>query len=328
VRPCPTCGFRNAEGEDFCANCGTYLGWSRDFVPAEEADSDRADSDRAGSEASPAPLAPPALGPVAPTLPAQGEGDRTQPGAVQPAKPVPKRPVVRPAADSTERHGAPCPVCGTPNPPERQFCQHCAAPLRTPATESRRDRPTRRYGTSGRWLRRGAALVALVAAVIAGVALLPAGRNLFEDVRDKLGTTSAVAPIRITANAQQAGDPATALSDGLTNRYWGAPAVGDSAKFTFRAPFRLLDVIIHTGASTEPDEFRQQARAVQLDLVTTGSDGESHTQPVTLNDRPGAQTVQTGISDVVTVRLVIRSAAGLTPGRHIALGEVEFFKRN
>ncbi|MGH3622023.1 MAG: NADase-type glycan-binding domain-containing protein [Sciscionella sp.] len=230
----------------------------------------------------------------------------------------------------------PCPVCGTPNPPERQLCQHCAAPLRTPAAQShpswwspkRRYRQTQRYGGSGRWLRRGAALVALVAAVIAGIALLPAGRNLFEDVRDKLGTTSAIAPSATTANAQLAGHPATALSDGLTNRYWGAPAVGDSAKFTFRAPFRLLDVIIHTGASTEPEEFRQQARAVQLDLVTTDSDGESQTQSVTLNDRPGAQTVQTGISDVVTVRLIIRSAAGLAPGRHIALGEVEFFKRN
>ncbi|NEC66962.1 zinc ribbon domain-containing protein, partial [Streptomyces sp. SID9727] len=28
TRPCPTCGAANAEDEDFCGSCGTYLGWS------------------------------------------------------------------------------------------------------------------------------------------------------------------------------------------------------------------------------------------------------------------------------------------------------------
>ncbi|WP_159028598.1 zinc-ribbon domain-containing protein, partial [Kitasatospora sp. MY 5-36] len=26
---CPECGTANGEGDDFCGNCGAYLGWSR-----------------------------------------------------------------------------------------------------------------------------------------------------------------------------------------------------------------------------------------------------------------------------------------------------------
>jgi hypothetical protein len=63
------------------------------------------------------------------------------------------------------------------------------------------------------------------------------------------------------------------------------------------------------------------------DLVVTTSGGEVHRQTVTFNDKPGDQTVQLGISDVVKVQLAVRAAAGLTSGRHIALGEVEFYKR-
>ncbi|MFE7532558.1 zinc-ribbon domain-containing protein, partial [Kitasatospora sp. NPDC057542] len=25
---CPECGTANGEGDDFCGNCGAYLGWS------------------------------------------------------------------------------------------------------------------------------------------------------------------------------------------------------------------------------------------------------------------------------------------------------------
>jgi hypothetical protein len=64
-----------------------------------------------------------------------------------------------------------------------------------------------------------------------------------------------------------------------------------------------------------------------MELQVTTQDGTRHTKQVTLSDKPRAQPVITGISDVTTVRLVLRSPTGLAPGRHLALAEVEFFQR-
>lgn len=88
-----------------------------------------------------------------------------------------------------------------------------------------------------------------------------------------------------------------------------------------------MDLIIHTGDSTDPQQFQQEARATTLDLQITASDGKVHEQTVSLNDKPGPQTVLTGVSDVVRVTLTVRAAAGTGAGRDIALAEVEFFKR-
>jgi hypothetical protein len=94
--------------------------------------------------------------------------------------------------------------------------------------------------------------------------------------------------------------------DGATNRYWGATAVGDWAQFEFAQPFRLLGVAIHTGASTDPAEFAAQGRPTSLDLVVSTSDGKTTTLPIDLADKPGSQSTDTGISDVTTIRIVIR----------------------
>jgi hypothetical protein len=115
--------------------------------------------------------------------------------------------------------------------------------------------------------------------------------------------------------------------DGLSNRDWGAPAVGDAVEFTFAKPMRLLSVVLHTGAGVQEEEFFGQARATALDMVVTSADGVSRTVPVPLADKAGPQRVDTAVSGVVRVRLVVKAAAGLEPGRHIALGEVEFFRR-
>lgn len=158
--------------------------------------------------------------------------------------------------------------------------------------------------------------------------LFPFAGILVQDVRDKLSTAVPIGTARTVASAEVAGHPVTAAVDGATNRYWGAPAPGDWAEFSFAQPFRLLGVVIHTGASTRREDFDQQARPTALDLIVTTSDGTTTTVPVSLGDQPGPQTTNTGISNVLTVRVVIRGAAGLTPDRHIALGEVEFFKRS
>ncbi|KRV49521.1 hypothetical protein AQ490_19510 [Wenjunlia vitaminophila] len=243
--------------------------------------------------------------------------------------------MVRPAPADDLQDGPACPACGTPNLAGRRFCRRCAAPLgpvKTAGSEPwwRGRWPFRRRvgtGGSGTAVRRAVVLLVLVALLAAGFLLLPFGRSLVEDTRDKLGGTAAISPTGVSASAEVPGHPASAASDGLSNRYWGAPRLGASLTFTFRSPFRLVSVVVHTGPSADPQKFRRQARPTELDLVAIDADGTEHRKEVTLNDKPGRQTITTGISDVVEVRLVPRAAAGQGPGRHLALGEVEFFRR-
>ncbi|MFE2295563.1 NADase-type glycan-binding domain-containing protein [Streptomyces sp. NPDC059452] len=180
---------------------------------------------------------------------------------------------------------------------------------------------------SGRALRRVLMVLALVGLLFVGFLFLPAGRVLFEDVRDKLGGTAEISPAGVTASGAAPGHPARAAVDGLTNKYWGAPALGASLTCTFGTPFRLVGIVLHTGASKEPEEFRQEPRPTRADLIVTTVDGTVHEEELTLNDKPGPQTVRTGISDVVSVQIVLREAAGRSGSRPIAVGEVEFFQR-
>ncbi|WP_410534757.1 NADase-type glycan-binding domain-containing protein [Streptomyces sp. KL2] len=253
---------------------------------------------------------------------------------MRPAKPVAPRPVVRPAAVPDEVAGAPCPACGTPNPPERRFCRRCAAVLNPAAGPAplpwwRTVWPLRRRvrAGSGRAVRFLVILAAVVALCAGGLLLLPAGRTVFEDARDKMSRPRPVTPVGIEASAEVPRHPAANTTDGLSNRYWGAPAPGAWVTYTFRTPFRLVDLIITNGASTSPQEYARQARALRLDLEVTRQDGTRHRQELTLGDKPGPQTFPVGIGDVKTVRLVLRSAVDLTTDRHLALAEVEFFRR-
>ncbi|MEU9995396.1 zinc ribbon domain-containing protein [Streptomyces sp. NPDC050848] len=178
------------------------------------------------------------------------------------------------------------------------------------------------------WVRRSVIALVLVGLLVGGYFLIPAGRWLYEDVRDKLGKAAPITPTSTKASASVRGHGGALATDGLSNTYWGAPAVGDSMEFTFRSPFRLVDVVIHTGASAKTETFRNQARPTKADLVVTASDGKVHKKSITLADKPGPQTIQTGYSDVVSIQLTLHETAGLTEGRHIALAEVEFFKRS
>lgn len=289
---------------------------------------------RAPSGAGPAASGPSARppGPRPPATPEPSAPDPVLP--VQPAKPVAPRPVVRPVAEPDEGAGAPCPACGTPNPPGRRFCRRCATPLNPVAKPAplpwwRTVWPLRRRvrASSGRAVRLVVILAVVAALCAAGLLLLPAGRALFEDTRDKLGKPRPVTPVAVEASAEVPGHPAKNTTDGASNRYWGAPAPGASVTYTFRKPFRLVDLIITNGPSKSPDDYPRQARALRVDLEVTTQDGEQHRKQLTLGDKPGPQPVHTGISDVKTVRLVLHAPVGLTRGRHLALAEVEFFER-
>ncbi|MGW6574463.1 NADase-type glycan-binding domain-containing protein [Streptomyces sp. NPDC054945] len=292
---------------------------------APEAAAPRAVAPRVPAPAAPPPAAAPRA--VAPQVP-----DSPQP--VRPAKAVAPRPVVRTAPVSDSGSGVPCPACGTPNPPDRRFCRRCATPL-TPTTTAaplpwwRTVWPLRRRtrGGSGRTTRFLVVLAVVLALCAGGFLLLPAGRHLIEDTRDKLGKAKEVTATRVEASAELPGHPVGDSTDGLNNRYWGAPGLGASATYTFAEPFRLVDVIITNGASASPEEYARQARALRIDMEVTTRDGRKVHKRLDLSDKPGPQTFPTGISDALTVRLTLDAPAGAAPDRHLALAEVEFFRR-
>ncbi|MFJ6016505.1 zinc ribbon domain-containing protein [Streptomyces sp. NPDC092952] len=255
-------------------------------------------------------------------------------GAVQPAKPVARRPVVRPVAADAEPDGPPCPACGTPNLPGRRFCRRCAAPLQpkeeaAPLPWWRTVWPFRRRvrSGSGRALRRTLMALAVVAVLIGGYLLVPAGRYVYEDVRDKLGKTAEISPDKVTASADTPGHPAKSVTDGLSNRYWAAPGPGAALTFTFDRPFRMVGVVVYPGSSTKPEEFGRTARPTEIEMVVTKEDGGTETVLLKLNDKPGKFTERTRISDAVSVRMVVKAAVGQGEGRPIAVGEVEFYRR-
>ncbi|WP_406103416.1 zinc ribbon domain-containing protein [Streptomyces sp. NBC_01003] len=413
MRACPACGAANEETDDFCGNCGSYLGWSdaegaadpegagtpdRPADPPARIDSAPGDSDgssgsggtdrpgaavatarpdesrepevpptspeetpsagtRNGSaddtpapepreDTPPPPREPPApqpqppvpsQPPVPPQPPAPSPPPRraAAPQPVKPAKAAAPRPVVRPVSADDPTAGVPCPRCGTPNPPHRRFCRRCAAPLTSvsapdPLPWWRTVWPLRRRtrAGSGRTVRLLVILGVVLALCVCGFLLLPAGRHLFEDTRDKLGKAKPVTPAQVEATAQVPGHPADDTTDGLSNHYWGAPGPGASVTYTFEKPFRLVDVIITNGASKSATAYARQGRALHMDMEVTAQDGQVHRKQLTLSDKPGFQTFPAGISDVTTIRLTLTSPAGLTRGSHIALAEVEFFRRD
>ncbi|MBP0455647.1 zinc ribbon domain-containing protein [Kitasatospora sp. RG8] len=369
MRECPVCGASNGPTDGFCDNCGSYLGWSDtptapatptpppQSTAATPAAATPADGPTAGgtpvggtpAEAAvpaPATLQPTTLQPAAPQAsvpkaspppdsppPHSPQPDSPQP--VLPAKAVVPRPVVRPVPVDDDAAGAPCPSCGTPNPPDRRFCRRCATPL-TPRTTTpplpwwRTIWPLRRRtrAGSGRTTRFLVILALVLALCAGGFLLLPAGRSLIEDTRDKLGKSKAVTPVRMAASAEVPGHPVGDATDGLSNRYWGAPGPGASVTYTFAKPFRLVAVIVTNGASTSPEDYAREGRALQIDMEVTTSHGRKVVKKLTLTDKPGPQTFPTGVSDATTIRLTLDAPAGLDGVRHLALAELEFFQRS
>ncbi|MFG1904135.1 zinc ribbon domain-containing protein [Micromonospora carbonacea] len=277
--------------------------------------------------------------PVPAAAPAEPPPAADQPRAVRPGLPVAPGPVVRDFAGDAA--GAPddvvCPACGTGNPAGRSFCRRCGGPLAAPAGPAaavpwwRRLRwPRRRPGRGG--LRRLLAVLLVLALLAAAAwAAVRFGPRAVDAVRDRTTTPEAVLPSAVVASSEARGHPARSLVDGLNNRYWAPaadrPATGQYVELTFDPPIRLMDLIVHTGASPQQDVFVRQARPAELTLTLWTGDGPSSTRQLRLSDRPGPQTFHHVVGGVTRLRLTIDASYGAQRGREVALAEVEVFRR-
>ncbi|MFE9186827.1 zinc-ribbon domain-containing protein [Micromonospora haikouensis] len=277
--------------------------------------------------------------PVPASAPAEPPPAADQPRAVQPGLPVAPAPVVRDFSGDTA--GAPgdmvCPACGTGNPAGRSFCRRCGGPLAAPTGPAgavpwwRRLRwPRRRPGWGG--LRRLlAVLVVLALLAVAVWAAVRFGPRAVDAVRDRTATPEAVLPSAVVASSEARGHPARSVVDGLNNRYWAPaadrPATGQYVELTFDPPIRLMDLIVHTGASPQQDAFVRQARPAELTMTLWTGDGPSSARQLRLADRPGPQTFHHVVGGVTRLRLTIDASYGAQRGRKVALAEVEVFRR-
>jgi hypothetical protein len=243
-----------------------------------------------------------------------------------------------------------CPACDTSNAPGRRFCRACGAELvapappapprswwqrlwdrvrrRTPRRRSLRDEP----GTVKAAQAARRTLLVVLALCLAGVLAVvgpPLARRAVEAVRDRTEDPAPLVPAAVTASSEAPGAGAARLTDGANNRYWApnGQAVDAWVEGQFTEPVRLLTVVITPGVGPRRQAFLAAGRPRGLTVVAIDTRGERHETDIELRDEPGAQYFTVKASDVVRIRLVVRSTygPGLVPS--VAIGEAEFFGR-
>ncbi|MFG1804894.1 NADase-type glycan-binding domain-containing protein [Streptomyces sp. NPDC049040] len=347
---CTACGQRCERGEQFCGSCGAYLDWSEETAPAAPS----AAAPASAPTAPPAPTTPPtpASAPVAAATeqpaPEEPVAAPVQPLAAGPVPP-PRPTVVRPPDEPPPAPGdLVCGQCGVGNVPTRRFCRRCGASLadapaaprpswwRRLTTRSPRQAPAAgERPAPSRWrrMRRPRLLVPVVIVALGLAAFGLRGQigGATDKVRDRVAKGSQIHPVGVKASSSAPGHAAGLAVDGTTDRYW-APAAGGAAagqylEATFEQPFRLLDVVIHPGASPVDEQFLKQARPHDVVVTTTDSHGTSTAHTLHLADSPGPQTFHLAVSDVTRIRVTLQTAYATSGSRHVAVAELEFFKR-
>lgn len=286
---------------------------------------------------------------LVPVADPRGRQDTGRVVPVLPGMPTPQPPAVRGQRDMSRLVGVPCPWCSTPNPMDRHFCQRCALPLGDQPISPRRrpwwrrmldwrhreppyagQRPRLRRGT-GRLVRYGVWGVVIAALVVLG---LREAKPATMTVEDHFMHPVSTGPSGMTASREDPRHPVADLHDDYNNTWWGSGLTGDAAGVhldaTFDQPVDLLDVVITSGAGTQPDVFAGESRPQAIDLTLYRADGTTSTSHVTLADTPGPQVFAVRGDDVTHVRFTIESSynAAASPSTEVAIAEIEFDVRN
>ncbi|MFG2995236.1 NADase-type glycan-binding domain-containing protein [Streptomyces sp. NPDC048340] len=262
-------------------------------------------------------------------------------GSAPAAAPPPRRPE---AEEAPPRPGELiCGQCGAGNVPTRRFCRRCGSSLAdapvvprapwwrrlfTRRTHAAGERPPRRQWRMPRFVLPVAVLLALAGA---GYLFRAEALRGVEAVRDRASKPEQTHAVQVTASSAAAGhEPALAV-DGTTDRYWApapsGPGQGEFLEAAFAGPVRLLDLVVRPGASPVAEKYLREGRPSALLLTATAKDGRTSTKTVRIADVPGEQRFHFAVSDVVRIRITVQGAYGADGDRHVALGEVEFFKR-
>lgn len=267
---------------------------------------------------------------------------------VLPGRPDTERPHVRaPAPQQDFAQGPPCPWCGSPNHPDRHFCNHCAMPLaengtRAPAPTSwwrrllgpgsretpwagERPRLRRVFDQIGTWITAAVVLTLVILAIV----YIPDG---VQATRDHFSKRAPVEPDTIKASRSYDGHGPKVAFDKLNNTWWG-PGVtqsgqGEWIEVRFIRPTRLLDVIITPGTSTRADQLTKSALPHRVKATITEKDGKVKTRELTLDPGPGGQRRAFRVGEVTKVRFTIESAHAASAKKQVAIAEIELFGRS
>lgn len=361
---CQVCGTRNADGERFCGQCGTFLEWEGtviDRATGQEipAPAPAANTATEGAVAPPppppaptetavatVPPPPPSPAPTATTAETAGAAPERMPPERLPGQAARRRVVEDvPDAPSGPKPGdLICPTCGTGNDAVRRFCRSCGASLATAVPVKLRwwqrlwrwltrrteyaagERRRRRTALVGRLIRIIALLLVVTLGVVFGPGLVRRGIN---EVRDRTRKPEPISATAFAASSARGDNPAARIGDGKNNRYWAptGKAQGSWVEATFAKPYRILDIIVTPGVGIQKDQFVTVARPHELDVLATPDKGEPKRFTLTLTDAPGPQSFKITSDRTVKLRLTVRSTFGPTSIPPVAIAEVEFYGR-
>jgi hypothetical protein len=103
-----------------------------------------------------------------------------------------------------------------------------------------------------------------------------------------------------------------------------APRENEWLQATFQQPVRLLNFIITSGVSADPEQESQSAHPHLIEGHITTSDGRTTTRNLTLDD-DRVQRLSFRADNVTAVRFTLRSAYGASAQKQVTIAEIEFF---